>query len=122
MRVLLPQCLVAVLERIKGLEVNSLDKKTGEAPLHSMVKRERKDRVGLVLALLVHSDADIHLKTSRGATPLHLAVEVSATTCCVDRMKILKAKNQTLQLAENDSINHSTIVYKIHNYTIARKQ
>ena len=67
---------MAVLERAKGLEVNSLDKKTGEAPLHSLVKRERKDRVGVVLALLVHSDADIHLKTSRGATPLHLAVEV----------------------------------------------
>jgi predicted acylesterase/phospholipase RssA len=69
------ECLMAVLERTKGLEVNSLDKKTGEAPLHSLVKRERRDRVGVVLALLVHSDADIHLKTWRGATPLHLAVE-----------------------------------------------
>ena len=66
---------MAVLERAKGLVVNSLDK-TGEAPLHSLVKRERRDRVGVVLALLVHSDADIHLKTPRGATPLHLAVEV----------------------------------------------
>ena len=76
---------MAVLERTQDLEVNCLDKKTGEAPLHSLVKRERKDRVNLVLALLVHSDADIHLKTSRGTTPLHLAVEVS--TLLVHRLQ-----------------------------------
>ena len=56
--------------------MNKLDKKNGEAPLHALVKKERKDRVALVLALLVNSNADIHLKTSRGATPLQLAVEV----------------------------------------------
>lgn len=55
--------------------MNKLDK-AGEAPLHVLVKKERKDRVSLVLALLINSNADIHLKTSRGATPLHLAVEV----------------------------------------------
>ena len=76
---------MAVLERTAGLEVNSLDKKTGEAPLHSLVKRERKDRVSLVLALLVYSDADINLETSRGASPLHLAVEVSSRTATIDR-------------------------------------
>ena len=76
---------MAVLERTSGLDVNTLDKKTGEAPLHALVKKERKDRVKLVLALLVHSDANINLKTSRGATPLHLAVEVGnkSLICCV---------------------------------------
>ena len=67
---------MAVLEKTKGLNVNTLDKKTGEAPLHALVKKERKRRVNLVLGLLVYSDVDIHLETSRGATPLHLAVEV----------------------------------------------
>ena len=67
---------MAVLERSSGLEVNMLDKKTGEAPLHALVKKQKKDRVRLVLAMLVHSDANINLETSRGATPLHLAVEV----------------------------------------------
>jgi calcium-independent phospholipase A2 len=66
--------LVAVLDRGE-FDVNTLDEKTGEAPLHALIKKERKDRVKLVLAMLVHSDADIHLETSRGATPLHLAVE-----------------------------------------------
>ena len=46
------------------------------------MKKERKDRVALVLALLVNSNADIHLKTSRGATPLHLAVEVRGIIEC----------------------------------------
>ena len=72
---LLHQYLVAVLDR-SDFDVNTLDKKTGEAPLHALIKKERKDRVKLVFALLLHSDADIQLETSRGATPLHLAVEV----------------------------------------------
>ena len=58
------------------VDVNKLDGSTGEAPLHTLIKRERKDRVKLVLLMLVHSNADVHLETSRGATPLHLAVEV----------------------------------------------
>jgi hypothetical protein len=66
--------LVAVLDR-SDFDVNTLDKKTGEAPLHALIKKERKDRVKLVLLMLVHSDADVNLETSRGATPLHLAVE-----------------------------------------------
>ena len=57
-------------------DVNTLDKETGEAPLHALIKKERKDRFKLVVSMLVYSDADIHLQTSRGATPLHLAVEV----------------------------------------------
>ena len=80
---------MAVLERTAGLEVNSLDKKSGEAPLHSLVKRERKDRVSLVLALLVYSDADINLETSRGASPLHLAVEVSSR----EPQSLIESKN-----------------------------
>ena len=66
-----------MLERCTGIDVNTLDKKTGEAPLHALVQKERKDRVQVVLTLLVQSDADINLETSRGASPLHLAVEVS---------------------------------------------
>ena len=58
------------------MDVNTLDKKTGEVPLHALIKKERKDRVKLVLSLLVYSNADIQLETSGGATPLHLAVEV----------------------------------------------
>ena len=69
------QYLAAILER-SDLDVNTLDRKTGEAPLHALVKKDRKDRINLVLVLLINSNADIHLKTSRGLTPLHLAVEV----------------------------------------------
>ena len=71
------QYLAAILERSSDLNVNTLDKRTGEAPLHSLVKKERKDRVSLVLTMLAYSNADINLETSRGATPLHLAVEVN---------------------------------------------
>ena len=69
------QYLVAVLDK-SDFDVNILDKKTGEAPLHALIKKERKDRVKLVLSMLINSNADIQLETSRGATPLHLAVEV----------------------------------------------
>ena len=66
---------MAVLDR-SDFDVNILDKKTGEAPLHALIKNKRKDRVKLVLSMLIYSNADIQLETSGGATPLHLAVEV----------------------------------------------
>ena len=75
------QNFVAALNGNTDVDINSRDGKTGEALLHSLIKMKRSDRIELVLALLINSDVDIHLKTSHGmaaAAPIHLAVEVSS--------------------------------------------
>lgn len=59
-----------------GVDVNALDEETGDAPIHSIVKKKRKDRVELLMALLVNSTVDVNLLNSRGNSALHLAVEV----------------------------------------------
>ena len=82
-----------MLERTADLDVNTLDKRTGEAPLHAIVKKNRKDRVNLVMILLINSNADIHLATSRAATPLHLAVEVKPCSITLLRREVVYVKN-----------------------------
>uniref|UniRef100_H3AC52 phospholipase A2 n=1 Tax=Latimeria chalumnae TaxID=7897 RepID=H3AC52_LATCH len=54
-----------------GANVNSVSK-TGETPLHIMVKRER---FGCILVLLTHG-ADTNTQGENGNTPLHLAMKV----------------------------------------------
>ena len=46
------------------------------APIHSIVEKKRKDRIDLMLALLIYSDADVDLKRADGMTALHLAAKV----------------------------------------------
>lgn len=59
------------------MDVNFRDEKTGDAPIHSIIKKKKKDRVDLLLALLVNSKADINLQNGRDMTALHMAIEVS---------------------------------------------
>ena len=59
-----------------GVDVNAIDPLLKLAPIHSIVKRERPDRLELLLTLLTNSDVNVDLKTPDGDTPLHLAVEV----------------------------------------------
>lgn len=56
-----------------------MDEKTGNAPIHSIVQRKKKDRVDLFLTLLINSDVEIDLQNSRDMTALHMAIEVSKT-------------------------------------------
>ena len=63
-----------------GIDVNALDEETGDAPIHSIAKRKRKDRLELLMALLVNSTVDVNLLNSRGNSALHLAVEVQICT------------------------------------------
>ncbi|XP_055519327.1 85/88 kDa calcium-independent phospholipase A2 isoform X1 [Leucoraja erinacea] len=62
-----------------GCSLNYLSK-TGETPLHIMVKRERFE---CALALLVHG-ADTNVKGQNGNTPLHLAMKL-------DNLDLIKA-------------------------------
>ena len=66
-----------------GIEVNSLDIETGDAPIHAIIRRKKKDRLEFLLALLVNSDADVNLGNRREMAPLHLAVEVSLNVIIV---------------------------------------
>lgn len=59
------------------MNVNLVDEKTGNASIHSIVKRKKKDRVDLLLALLINSDVEVDLQNSRDMTALHMAIEVS---------------------------------------------
>ena len=56
--------------------MNKVDDESGDAPIHSIVRRRRKERPELLLILLTNSNADVDLKTRKRMTALHLAVEV----------------------------------------------
>ncbi len=61
------------------VDVNTLDEVTGEALIHSIMRRRRKERPELLLSLLTNSNAYVDLKTRKGMTALHLAVEVCSS-------------------------------------------
>ena len=58
------------------MDVNAIDPLLKLAPIHSIVKSKRPDRLELLLTLLSNSDVNVDLKTPDGNTPLHLAIEV----------------------------------------------
>ena len=59
------------------MDVNTLDEITGNAPIHAIVSlKKRRDKVELLLALLIYSKVDINLPNHRQMTALHLAIEV----------------------------------------------
>lgn len=62
------------------VDVNLLDEVTGDAPIHSIIMRKKKDRVELLLTLLINSNADINLQNRRHMTALHSAIEVRVDT------------------------------------------
>lgn len=66
-----------LIETIRtGVDVNTLDEK-GNAPIHAIVTgKKRKDKVELLLALLIYSKVDINLPNIKQMTALHLAIEV----------------------------------------------
>ena len=79
----MPLDMGALQELIKvirsGVDVNTLNKMTGNAPIHAIVmERKRKDKSDLLLALLVYSKVDINLPANswKRMTALQLAVEV----------------------------------------------
>ena len=63
-----------------GVDVNTLDKMTGNAPIHAIVMdRKRKDKPDLLLALLVYGNrVDVNLQADswKRMTALQLAIEV----------------------------------------------
>ena len=58
-----------------GIDVNFLNE-DGMAPIHAIVRKKRRDRVDLLMALMAYSQVDVNFETSRGMTSLHIAVEV----------------------------------------------
>lgn len=59
------------------LDVNAVDIETGMAPIHSIVAKKRRDKLGLLLALLVYGKVDINLPNNwKKMTALQLAIEV----------------------------------------------
>lgn len=69
------QALVDFLLKSKAIDVN-IRNGEGEGPIHKIVKKKRKERVDLLIALLTNSNADVHFATAKNMTALHLAVEV----------------------------------------------
>ena len=71
-----------------GVDVNTLDKMTGTAPIHAIVMdRKRKDKPDLLLALLVYSSrVDVNLQANnwKKMTALQLAIEV-----CMGKLKLI---------------------------------
>lgn len=59
------------------MDVNLVDELTGDAPIHSIIKRKKKERVELLLALLMNSNVDIDFQNGRHMTALHMAIEVN---------------------------------------------
>lgn len=59
------------------MNVNLVDEKTGNAPIHAIIKKKKKDRLDLLLTLLINSDVEIDLQNRRDMTALHMAIEVS---------------------------------------------
>ena len=67
-----------------GVDVNTLDEVTGNAPIHAIVSlKKRRDKVELLLALLIYSKVDINLPNRRQMTALHLAIEVHIHKLCI---------------------------------------
>ncbi len=63
------------LLRRPRIRVNYRDENLN-APLHSIVRSNRRDKLDLVITLLTHSDADVSLKGDDEMSPLHFAVQV----------------------------------------------
>ena len=61
------------------IDVNILDDLTGDALLHIIMKKKRKqERLNFLLTLLTHSKVDVNLRNRKGTAALHLAVEVTS--------------------------------------------
>lgn len=63
--------------------MNQLDAITGEAPIHSIVRRKKKGHTELLLALLINSDVEVNLGSRKKKTALHVALEVRHVTIFV---------------------------------------
>ena len=74
---LLSHILQALVDYLKSKAVDvNIRNGEGEGPIHKIVKKKRKERVDLLIALLTNSNADVHFATAKNMTALHLAVEV----------------------------------------------
>ena len=69
-------CTQALKQSLVGKDVNALDLSGDMAVLHYLVKGKYRHKLDLILTLLVFTEANIDLTTSKGKTPFHLAVEV----------------------------------------------
>ena len=49
----------------------------GDAPLHSIVKSKRQDKVELLVTLFTHSTTNVNMQVANGMTALHFAAQVS---------------------------------------------
>ena len=59
--------------------MNILDDLTGDALLHIIMKKNRKqERLNFLLTLLIHAKVDVNLRNRRGTAALHMAVEVTS--------------------------------------------
>ena len=73
------QDLLELLESKK--DVNTKDHLTGNALIHVIMKKKRKqERLEFLLALLIHGKVDVNLQNAKGEAALHMAVEVSKFT------------------------------------------
>ena len=87
-----------------GVDVNTLDEVTGNAPIHAIVSlKKRRDKVELLLALLIYSKVDINLPNRRQMTALHLAIEVHKlciTILSVQMVAVIRRANDVTVFAE----------------------
>ena len=58
-----------------GADMNALNEE-GEAVIHNIIKKKRKDKLEMLLTLLINSEVDVNLQNWKGNTALHIAIEV----------------------------------------------
>ena len=51
----------------------------GDSVIHSILWGRRKDKLELLLTLLINSEIDVNCQNSKGDTALHIAIQVSAS-------------------------------------------
>ena len=84
-----------------GVDVNTLDEVTGNASIHAIVSlKKRRDKVELLLALLIYSKVDINLPNRRQMTALHLAIEVHKYCIHVQMVAVIRHINDVTVFAE----------------------
>ena len=61
-----------------GVDMNALNE--GNAVIHRIIKKKHKDKLEMLLTLLINSEVDVNLQNWKGNTALHMAIEVSKHT------------------------------------------